>query len=293
VSRFRFIAAEKASSAVVHLCRVLGVSTSGFYAWHHRQPSRRAREDAELLERMRTVHANSQCTYGAPRVHAELRATGRCVGKKRIARLMRAAGVAGRCPKRFKRTTIPAVAPAAQPPDLVRRDFNPSGPDHVWVADITYVRTWEGWLYLAVILDAFSRRVVGWSLADHLRTELATDALQMALATRRPPRGLIHHSDRGGQYLSAAYIGQLAAHGVVSSVGRPGTCWDNAVPESFFATLKTELLYRATWPTRQHARTAIFHYLEGFYNRHRRHSRLGFRSPADFETDHLAATLAA
>jgi hypothetical protein len=200
MSRFRFIAAEKASSSVVQLCRVLGVSTSGFYAWQHRQPSRRAREDAELLERIRAVHANSHCTYGAPRVHAELRATGRCVGKKRIARLMRAAGVAGRCPKQFKRTTIPAVAPAAQPPDLVRRDFNPNGPDHVWVADITYVRTWEGWLYLAVILDAFSRRVVGWSLADHLRTELATNALHMALATRRPPRGLIHHSDRGGQY---------------------------------------------------------------------------------------------
>ena len=293
MSRFRFIAAEKASSSVVRLCRVLGVSRSGFYAWQQRHPSRRAREDTELLERIRDAHANSHCTYGAPRVHAELRATGRRVGKKRIARLMRAAGVAGRCPKRFRRTTIPAIAPAAQPPDLVRRDFNPSGLDRVWVSDITYVRTWEGWLYLAVILDAFSRRVVGWSLADHLRTELATDALQMAVATRRPRPGLIHHSDRGGQYLSVAYIGQLAAHDIVSSVGRPGTCWDNAVPESFFATLKTELLHRATWPTRQHAKTAIFQYLEGFYNRQRRHSRLGFRSPADFEADHLAASLAA
>ena len=147
----------------------------------------------------------------------------------------------------------------------MRRDFRPQAPDRLWVADITYVRTWEGWLYLAVILDAFSRRVVGWALADHLRTELATDALQMALTTRRPAAGLIHHSDRGSQYLSAAYTGILAEHGARSSVGRPGTCWDNAAAESFFATLKTELLHRATWPTRQHARSAIFEYLEGFY----------------------------
>jgi transposase InsO family protein len=293
VSRFRFIAAEKANASVVRLCRVLGVSTSGFYALQQRQPSRRARDDAELLERIRDVHADSQCTYGAPRVHAELRARGRRVGKKRIARLMRTAGLAGRCPKHFRRTTVPTATPAAQPPDLVQRDFNPSAPDQLWVSDITYVRTWEGWLYLAVILDAFSRRVVGWAIANHLRTELATDALRMALNARRPGPGLIHHSDRGGQYLSAAYIGILAMHGVRSSVGRPGTCWDNAAAESFFATLKTELLYRATWPTHQHARTAIFHYLEGFYNRHRRHSALGYRSPVDFEADHRAITLAA
>lgn len=293
MSRFRFIAAEKANASVVRLCRLLGVSTSGFYAWQQRQASRRAREDADLLERIRDVHANSHCTYGAPRVHAELRAHGRWVGKKRVARLMRSAGLAGRCPKPFRRTTVPTATPAAQPPDLVQRNFNPSAPDLLWVSDITYVRTWEGWLYLAVIVDAFSRRVVGWAIADHIRTELATGALQMALKTRRPGPGLIHHSDRGGQYLSAAYISMLAAHGVRSSVGKPGTCWDNAVAESLFATLKTELLHRATWPTRQHARMAIFHYLEGFYNRQRRHSRLGFRSPVDFEADHLAATLAA
>jgi len=293
VSRFRFIAAEKANVSVVRLCRVLGVSLSGFYAWRQRQPSRHARIDAVLSERIRDVHTNSHCTYGAPRIHAELRASGTRVGRKRVARLMRVAGLAGRCPKRFRRTTIPADRPTAEPPDLVHRDFQPSAPDRLWVSDITYVRTWEGWLYLAVILDAFSRRVVGWALADHLRTELATDALQMALTTRRPLQGLIHHSDRGGQYLSATYIAQLAEHGLVSSVGRPGTCWDNAVPESFFATLKTELLHRAAWPTRQHARTAIFQYLEGFYNRQRRHSRLGFRSPVDFEADYRAATLAA
>ena len=161
MSRFRFVAAEKASSSVVRLCRVLGVSSSGFYAWQHRQPSQRQRTDTQLIDRIRDVHANSHCTYGAPRVHAELRATGTHVRKKRVARLMRAAGLAGRCPKRFRRTTIPATTPAAQPPDLVRRDFNPIEPDRLWISDITYIRTWEGWLYLAVILDAFSRRVVG------------------------------------------------------------------------------------------------------------------------------------
>ena len=175
----------------------------------------------------------------------------------------------------------------------MRRDFRPTEPNAVWISDITYVRTWEGWLYLAVILDAFSRRVVGWALADHLRTELATEALHMAVTSRRPGPGLIHHSDRGGQYLSAAYIGQLAEHGIRSSVGRPGTCFDNAAAETFFATLKKELLHRSVWPTRQHARSAIFHYVEGFYNRLRRHSTLNYLSPADFEADHLAATLAA
>ena len=199
MSRFRFIVAEQATWSVVRLCRVLGVSTSGFYAWQQHQPSQHARTDAALSDRISRVHAASHCTYGAPRVHAELRATGTRVGKKRVARLMRAAGLAGRSPKRFRRTTIPSAAPAVQPTDLVRRDFNSSVPDRLWLSDITYVRTWEGWLYLAVILDAFSRRVVGWALADHLRTELATDALQMALTTRRPPAGLIHHSDRGGQ----------------------------------------------------------------------------------------------
>jgi putative transposase len=188
VSRYRFIAAEKAHASVVRLCHVLGVSPSGFYAWHQRQPSQRPQVDAALTERIRDVHAGSHCTYGAPRVHAELRATDTRVGKKRVARLMRVAGLAGRCPKRFRRTTIPADRPAADPPDLVRRNFQPVAPNRLWVADITYVRTWESWLYLAVILDAFSQRVVGWSLADHLRTELATDALHMAITHRQPSR---------------------------------------------------------------------------------------------------------
>jgi transposase InsO family protein len=293
VSRFRFIVAEQASASVVRLCHVLGVSTSGFYAWQQRQPSQHAQTDIALGERIQHIHTASHGTYGAPRIHAELRASGTRTGKKRIARLMRSVGLAGRCPKRFRRTTIPPTPPILPPPDLVKRDFNPSGPDRLWLADITYVHTWEGWLYLAVVLDAFSRKVVGWALADHLRTELATDALEMALQTRRPASGLIHHSDRGSQYLSAAYVGRLTAQGARSSVGQPGTCWDNAAAESFFATLKTELLHRASWPTRQRARSAIFTYLEGFYNQHRRHSTLGYHSPADFELAHRAANLAA
>jgi transposase InsO family protein len=216
-----------------------------------------------LVDRIRDVQTASFCTYGARTVHTEPRATGTRMGKKRVGRMMRTAGLAGRCPKRFRRTTIRSITSAVEPPDLVQRDFNPTTTDELRVSDITYVRTWQGWLYLAM-LDAFSRRVVGWALADHLRTELATDALQMALNSRRPAPGLIHHSDRGSQYLSATYIGQLAAYGIRASVGRPGTCFDNAAAESLFATLKSELLRRAAWPTRQPARTAIFHYIEGF-----------------------------
>ena len=199
MSRFRFIAAEQATWSVVRMCRVLQVSTSGFYAWQHRQPSPRARTDAVLIERIRSVHRANHGTYGAPRIHADLSATGTRVGKKRVARLMRRAGLVGRCPKAFRRTTIPPADTSCLPTDLVRRNFNPPAPNQLWLSDITYVRTWHGWLYVAVILDAFSRRVVGWAVADHLRTELALAALRMALASRRPAAGLIHHSDRGSQ----------------------------------------------------------------------------------------------
>lgn len=183
--------------------------------------------------------------------------------------------------------------PGATAPDLVRRSFTASEPDRLWVADITYVRTWEGWLYLAVILDAFSRRVVGWALADHLRTELALEALQMALSARRPRAGLVHHSDRGCQYTAYAYGDLLESHGSARSLGRPGTCWDNAVAESFFATLKTELLYRQPWPTRRQAGTAIFEFIEVFYNPRRRHSTLAYRSPAEFEAQYRKEVSAA
>jgi transposase InsO family protein len=262
------------------MCRLLRVSPSGYYAWKKRAPSERATANATLTDRIRSVHERSRGTYGSPRVHAELRATGP-VGRQRVARLMRRAGLVGCRPRGFRRTTI--ADPTARADDLVRRGFRPADLDRLWVSDITYVRTDEGWLYLAAILDACSRRVVGWSLADHLRTDLALDALSMALAARRPVPGLIHHSDRGTQYLAHAYAARLTEQHVRQSVGCPGTCWDNAVAESFFATLKTELLHRHSWRTRQEARTAIFEYIEAFYNRQRRHSTLGYLSPAAFE----------
>jgi putative transposase len=280
VSRYRFIAAEGAGHRVVRMCRLLRVSPSGFYAWKKRPPSRRATANAALTERIRSVHARSRGTYGSPRVHAELREVGP-VGRTRVARLMRQAGLVGCRPRGFRRTTI--SDPTVQAADLVKRDFRPADLDRLWVSDSTYVRTDEGWLYLAAILGACSRRVVGWSLADHLRTELALAALDMALDRRRPAPGLIHHSDRGTQYLAHAYAGRLADRHVRQSVGYPGTCWDNAVAESLFASLKTELLHRQSWRTRQQARTAIFEYIEAFYNRQRRHSTLGYLSPAEFE----------
>jgi transposase InsO family protein len=281
VNRYRFIAEEKAQYSVAQLCRVLEVAPSGFYAWRHRQPSRRAQANALLTEQIRAIHEQSRATYGAPRIHADLHARKKRVSRKRVARLMRVAGLAGRPPRRFRRTTV--ADPKVQVEDLVHRQFTAAAPDQKWFGDITYIRTWEGWLYLAVILDAYSRKVVGWAMADHLRTELATDALEMALTTRRPKPGLIHHTDRGVQYTSSAYGELLAAHQARQSVGRPGTCWDNAVAESFFATLKNELIYRHVWPTRRHAELAIFEFIAGWYNLHRRHSTLGYCSPAEVE----------
>ena len=291
MSRFRFIEAEKAGHSVVRLCRLLGVSSSGYYAWKKRPPAPRTRANEALTVEIRAIHARSRGTYGAPRVHAELRATGRRASRKRVARLMRIDGLAGRGRRPTRRTTIPD--PAAQAEDLVKRDFRPVAPDRLWLADITYVRTDEGWLYLAAILDAFSRRVIGWGLADHLRTELALAALRMAIATRSPAPGLLHHTDRGCQYTAADYAELLAGRGIAQSRGRPGTCWDNAVAESFFATLKIELVDRFAWPTRQQARTAIFEFIEACYNRQRRHSTLGYLSPAAFEAIYHAAASAA
>jgi putative transposase len=281
VNRYRFIAAEKAQHSVAQLCRVVQVAPSGFYAWRHRQPSRRALANLALTEQIRAIHERSHNTYGAPRVHAELQARKKRVSRKRVARLMRATGLVGRPPRRFRRTTV--GDPQVQVADLIQRQFSAAAPDQKWFGDITYIRTWEGWLYLAVILDAHSRRVVGWAMADHLRTELATAALEMALTTRRPKPGLIHHTDRGVQYTSTAYGELLLAHQARHSVGRPGTCWDNAVAESFFATLKTELIYRHVWPTRRSAELAIFEFIAGWYNQHRRHSTLGYRSPAEVD----------
>ena len=291
MSRYRFIAAQKAHYSVARMCRVLEVAPSGYYAWQQRTPSARAQANRVLLEQIRAIHQRSRATYGAPRVHAELRDRKQRVSRKRVARLMRSAGLVGQPPRRFRRTTL--ADRHAHNQDLVQRQFTATAPDQIWFGDITYIRTWEGWLYLAVLVDAYSRKVVGWAMADHLRTELASSALQMALTTRRPKPGLIHHTDRGVQYTSSAYRAVLDRHQVQPSVGKPGTCWDNAVAESFFATLKNELVYRHTWPTHRHAKQAIFEFIAGWYNQHRRHSALGYRSPAAVEQRTTSAPLAA
>lgn len=290
--RYPFIVAEKANYPVAVLCRVLQVGRSGFYAWCQRRPCRRKIQDRRLKVQISAIHKASYKTYGSPRVHAELQARRVAVSRKRIARLMREAGLTGLAPRPFRRTTDsdhdrPVVA------NLLDRGFDVTAPNRVWATDITYIRTWEGWLYLAVVVDLYSRRVVGWALADHLRTDLVLRALHMALGLRQPGKGLLHHSDRGSQYASDTYRELLEQRGISCSMSRRGDCWDNAVVESFFGTLKTELIYRRPWPSRRQAAAAVAKYLEIFYNRHRRHSYLGYLSPADYEDASQAAALAA
>jgi transposase InsO family protein len=282
VSHYRFIQAERATYPVAILCRVLGVARSAYYAWARRGVSARTTDDEVLATQIAAAYARSRRTYGAPRIHAELRAQGIRCARKRVARLMRAAGLAGCHRRRRMRTTI--AAPAHTPaPNLVARDFRAAAPNRLWFGDITYVATREGWLYLAVLLDAHSRRIVGWAMADHLRAELALDALAMAFRARRPPPGLVHHTDRGCQYTAEAYQARLAAHGIACSMSRSGDCLDNAVAESFFATLKAELVDVQIWPTRAAARLAIFEWIEVWYNRQRRHSTLGYLAPVTHE----------
>jgi len=266
-------------------CPVRG--TSGYYAWLKRAPSKRAREDAILSDRIRDIHLRSRNTYGAPRVHEELRDEGVRVGRKRVARLMRAAGLQGVSRRKRVRTTVrkPGEPPA---PDLVDRDFTADRPDQLWVADITYIRTWVGFLYLAVVVDAFSRRVVGWAMANHLRTELVLDALEMAIHQRKP-LSVIHHSDRGSQYTSLAFGKRCREARVRPSMGSVGDAYDNALCESFFATLECELLDRHTFRSRDEARRAVFEFIEGWYNPHRRHSSIGYRSPIRYEMEHRVA----
>ena len=264
------------------LCRLLGVSRSGSYAWRRRPPSARARADRGLSQRIREIHEQSRGTSGTPRIRAELRDAGVACSRKRVARLLRLAGLQG-CHRR-KGPPSPRRTPGATPaPDLVRRDFAAPAPDRLWVADITYVPTWAGVLYLAVVLDAHSRRIVGWAMADHLRSELVIEALDMAVWRRRPTQSVVHHSDQGSQYTSLAFGRRLREAGLVSSMGSRGDCFDNATAESFFATLECELLARRRFPTRSAARLALFDYIEGFYNTHRRHSALGYLSPAAYE----------
>lgn len=275
------MSAHQADHPVSLMCRVLGVSRSGYYAWRGRPPSARDLADADLADRVRAVHERSRGTYGAPRVHAELAEEGRHVGRKRVARLMRRERLRGVCRRGFRTTTRRDPASRAAP-DLVRRDFTADGPDQLWVADITYVRTWVGFLYLAVVIDAWSRRVVGWSMLNSLHTRIVTEALEMAVRQRQPS-GVVHHSDQGSQYTSVDFGRRCEAAGVRPSTGSVGDCYDNAMAESFFASLETELLLRESFPTRAAARLAIFEYIEGFYNPHRRHSGLGYRSPIDYE----------
>ncbi len=293
---FRFIAAEKASFPIAVLCDVLEVSRSGFHAWQKRSPSPRAREDERLLALIEPIHRESRRTYGSPRVHAELRLDhGVRIARKRVERLMREAGLSGMVRRRRGKTTVslPGIQTA---PDLVARDFDPTEPNRLWCADITYVGTWEGWLYLASVMDCYSRRIVGWAIADHMRAELVVDALEMAIARRRPEPGLIHHGDRGSQYTSLVFTRRCKAVGIDISMGAKGSCFDNAVLESFHATIKKDLIHRRSWPTKTEARIAVFEYIEAFYNRRRRHSTLGMLSPVEFETNTLrtdGASLAA
>jgi putative transposase len=277
--RFRFVAAERASFPVRRLCRLVGVAASGFHAWLRRGPAPRGGVDQALRARVGAIFAASRGTYGSPRVHAELRAQGMQVSRRRVARLMREGGLSATIRRRAPRTTDSRHGlPVA--PDLLGRRFAADRPDAVWLADISHLATGEGWLYLAAIKDLATREIVGWSMADHLRADLACDAPLMAIRRRQPRRGLVHHPDRGVQYASEPYQAILARHGFRGSMSRRGNCLDNAPMESFFGSLKTELVHRAAFPTREAARRAVFGYVESFYNRRRRHSALGFLTPA-------------
>jgi transposase InsO family protein len=269
------------------MCRVLSVSVSGFYASLARAPSERRRSDERLTTEIRLLHGKNRHyrTYGSPRVHRELRASGIAAGEKRIARVMREGGIRAKQARAFRVTTNSSHShPVA--PNLLERQFSLERVpfrDRVWASDITYISTREGWLYLAAVLDLSSRRVVGWSMKHTLDRSLVLDALRMGLAGRRPPRDLLHHSDRGSQYACADYRTLLAEHGITCSMSRKGDCWDNAVAESFFATLKKELVHGSDWKTREEARADLFEYIEVWYNRERRHSSLGYVSPAEYE----------
>jgi putative transposase len=285
VSSYKLIEAEKTSFPVQFMCRMLGISRSSYYAWRSGSPSKRTREDSALTENIREIHQRSRGTYGSPRVHAELRALGTRCGRKRVERLMREAGLQGCMRARRKGTTRRSKRAPAE--DLVKRDFQATQMDRIWVADITYVATGEGFLYLAFILDVYSRRIVGWAMENHLRTELVVNALRMAVWRRKPAPGLVHHCDQGVQYTALSFSQKLREVGITPSMGRTGSALDNAMAESFVSTLKAELVSTLEFPSQQAAKTAIFEYLETFYNTRRLHSSLGYRSPADFEEGRL------
>lgn len=277
---------NQADYPIATMCRVLKVSTSGLYAWRGRGLSAHVRSDIRLTAQIEAIHRHSHGTYGAPRVHAELRHLGMRIARKRVARLMRAAGLCGVSRRRFVTTTQRDLnAPSAQ--DLVQRNFRATAPDRLWVADISYVPTWTGFMYLAIVLDVFSRRIVGWAMENHLRSELVLSAIDRAFA-QRCPHEVIHHSDHGCQYTSIAFGQRCEQFGVRPSMGSIGDCFDNAMAESFFASLECELLDRRHFRTHAEAKAAVFEYIEGFYNPHRLHSSLGYLSPINFERRHAA-----
>jgi transposase InsO family protein len=286
--RFTFIAAHTEEFHVATMCRVLQVKRAGYYAWVNRPPSERTMKDAELAETIKDIYVKSRRTYGSPRVHEELKAQGQQHGEKRVARIMREEGLRAKTPRRFQVTTD-SNHPHPIAPNTLDRQFavaedpGTAALDRVWVSDITYLATREGWLYLAILLDLASRRVIGWAMRHTLEGALTRDALTMALTDRCPRPGLLHHSDQGSQYAAGDYQEMLTAHAMECSMSRVGNCWDNAVAESFFATLKRELADDADWATRDEARTAVFEYIEVWYNQQRRHSSLGYLSPAAYE----------
>ncbi len=280
---YAFIAAEKTNYPVSLMCRVLGISRTAFHAWERRPPSDRDLHDLWLLGKIKEIHEASGGTYGAPRVHAELAlAHGIGVGRKRVERLMVSAALQGIPVARKRRTTV-RVAGVRTAPDLLERDFDAAAPDRLWCADIAYLPTWEGWLYLASVLDCYSRRIVGWCMRPHMRLELVERALQTAVARRHPARGVVHHSDHGSQYTAVIFGERCEQLGIEISRGSVGDCYDNAVCESFHSTLKREFVYRRPWPTRDELSAGVFWYIEAFYNTQRRHSTLAYRSPVEHE----------
>jgi putative transposase len=277
--RFRLIEDHRDIWPVRVICDALSVSPSGFYAWRSRPESPRKIANRELLANIRRVHAQHRERYGAPRIHAELRAEGHAVNRKRVARLMRQHGIRARGPRRYRVCTTDSKHSLPVAENLLDQNFVADRPDQVWLADITYIPTAEGWLYLAVILDLFTRKVVGWAMRDHMRAELTIAALTMAIQRRRPAVGLVHHSDRGSQYAAGDYRDILQAATITQSMSRKANCWDNAPMESFFGTLKTELVHQREYPDRDAARRDLFAYIEGYYNRQRRHSAIGYITP--------------
>lgn len=292
--KFEFIVdqAARREFAVDYMCRMLGVTRQGFYAWKKRGPSRRDRDDVTLKTKIKALFDFHKGRYGVRRIHAELASGGVRVAYKRVQRLMRELGPVSVHPRRRRRTTIPAAEPSSLP-DLVGRAFVPDGPNLLWYGDITYVRTWDGWAYIASVIDGFSRKVIGWAVADHMRTELVVSALSMALEQRRPAEGVIFHADRGGQYTSSEFVEFCAENGVRNSVGRTGICYDNAAAESFWATLKKEFIHLHPFDTVARLRRETFEYIEGYYNTKRIHSSLGYVTPVEYEdgtaTQHLHA----